>query len=90
MEKSCQKLGSEDWTHTRSENPSNPAMQHPAPRQEMHARTHTRHEVFKCNSSLQQVCKLFFSKIVLVMTWLFVRYHYESGAFLAQQVKGEK
>ena len=30
MEKSCQKLGSEDWTHRRSENPSNPAMQHPA------------------------------------------------------------
>ena len=59
-------------------------MPHRAARREMHARTHTRHQIFKCNSLLLQGCTIFFLKSILVMTWLFVRYHCDSGAFLAQ------
>ena len=84
VEQSDQELGSEDWKQTGNAKSTHAAMPHRAARREMHARTHTRHQIFKCNSLLLQGCTIFFFESILVMTWLFVRYHCDSGAFLAQ------
>ena len=60
VEQSDHELGSEDWEQTGNAKSTHAAMPHRAARREMHARTHTRHQIFKCNSLLLQGCTIFF------------------------------
>ena len=60
VEKSDQELGSEDWKQTGNAKSTHAAMPHRAARREMHARTHTRHQIFKCNSLLLHGCTFFY------------------------------